>query len=265
MLRSILIQKYRNMTIFTFDNVPANIFKGFKFGSKNSNKANSIRASIIIAKPGPGEHRITQLIRWKSAEREILFTHLNKFPTPAFLSEDFFPKVGIPFEELYGNVKILPQLNSIISQKRTKYILYVPSAPRYFIPALLKSVKRTSQKTLYFANEKDRDYAYLLLNSSFMYWWWRVRDGGMTLSLQTLMSLPLLTFRMNSKLVTELKESELSNKVYKRNAGALQENVKHPRKLIAKLNKVVIPDFADELIKLHGNSDVSIFLDRFNS
>ena len=45
-LRKLLLEYYENLTIFTFDNVPANMFKGIKFGSKNSNQANSIRAAI---------------------------------------------------------------------------------------------------------------------------------------------------------------------------------------------------------------------------
>jgi tRNA1(Val) A37 N6-methylase TrmN6 len=259
-LRKLLLENYNNLTIYTFDNVPANIFKGFKFGSKNSNKSNSIRASILIAKQGQGEKRITQLIRWRSDERDLLFANLEQFPTAVAFTEDFFPKVGRSFQFLYQKVSSLPSLGSIIVNKKTKYALYVPSAPRYFISALKKPVQRTSQKTLFFANKEDRDYAYLLINSSFMYWWWRVRDGGMTLSLQTITSLPLLKFRMNIDLLNELSKSETKSKVYKQNAGALQENVKHPKELISKLNKVVIPEFAGELIKLHGNSDISIHL-----
>ena len=90
-----------------------------------------------------------------------------------------------------------------------------------------------------------------------MYWWWRVRDGGMTLSLETIMSLPLLDFSVNAELVLALEKSEKINKVYKQNAGAAQENVKHPKELLMKLNKAVIPEYADLLISLHENSEIS--------
>ena len=90
-----------------------------------------------------------------------------------------------------------------------------------------------------------------------MYWWWRVRDGGMTLSLETIMSLPLLDFSVNAELVSALEKSEKINKVYKQNAGAAQENVKHPKELLMELNKVVIPEYADLLISLHENSEIS--------
>jgi hypothetical protein len=256
-LRKLLLVNFENLRIYTFDNVPANIFKGIKFGSKNSNQANSIRASIIVAREGTGKRRITSLIRWRSSEREILFKSLDKFLSDVPLSETYFPKVSREYKKLYMLVKDLGTLSDICSSTRTKYVLHIPSAPRYFIPALKKPVQRASQKTLFFRSAEDRDYAYLLLNSSFMYWWWRVRDGGMTLSLETINSLPLLEFKVDSQMILALEKSEKTNKVYKQNAGAAQENVKHPKELMIRLNKVVIPDYANLLITLHENSELT--------
>lgn len=256
-LRKLLLDSYENLTIFTFDNVPANIFKGIKFGSKNSNQANSIRASIIIAREGKGKRRITSLIRWRSSERELLFKSLDKFLSDVPLSDSFFPKVSKKYKKLYMSVKDCGTLGDLCISKTTKYSLYVPSAPRYFIPALKKPAQRASQKTLFFRSAADRDYAYMLINSSYMYWWWRVRDGGMTLSLETITSLPLLEFDVDSEIVAALEKSEKTNKVYKQNAGAAQENVKHPKDLMIRVNQVVIADYADLLITLHDNSELS--------
>lgn len=256
-LRKLLLDNFENITIFTFDNVPANIFKGIKFGSKNSNQANSIRASIVIAREGKGKRRISSLIRWRSSERELLFRSLDKFLSDVPLSESFFPKVSKEYKQLYMAVKDNKTLGDLVSSKATKYVLHVPSAPRYFIPALKKPVQRASQKTLYFRSSSERDYAYMLINSSFMYWWWRVRDGGMTLSLETISSLPQLEFELDSTLVTALEKSEKNNKVYKQNAGAAQENVKHPKDLLSRVNHAVIPDYADLLLSLHENSELS--------
>jgi hypothetical protein len=256
-LRKLLLDNFENLTIYTFDNVPANIFKGIKFGSKNSNQANSIRASIVIAREGKGKRRITSLIRWRSSERETLFKSLEKFLSDVPLTDSYFPKVSKDYKKLYMWVKDFGTLGDMCSSKTTKYSLHVPSAPRYFIPALKKPVQRASQKTLYFRSSEDRDYAYLLINSSFMYWWWRVRDGGMTLSLETITSLPLLDFEVDPKIVAALEKSEKTNKVYKQNAGAAQENVKHPKDLMKRLNQSVIPDYADLLITLHENSELS--------
>ncbi len=90
-----------------------------------------------------------------------------------------------------------------------------------------------------------------------MYWWWRVRDGGMTLSLETITSLPLLEFKIDSEIVSALEKSEKTNKVYKQNAGAAQENVKHSKDLMMRVNNLIIPDYADLLMTLHENSDLS--------
>ncbi len=256
-LRKLLLDNYQNLTIYTFDNVPANIFKGIKFGSKNSNQVNSIRASIMIAREGRGKQRITSLIRWRSSERQTLFRSLEKFLSDVPLSESFFPKVSKDYKKLYMKVKNLRTLGDICSSKTTKYSLHIPSAPRYFIPALKKPVQRASLKTLYFRSSEERDYAYLLINSSFMYWWWRVRDGGMTLSLETITSLPLLEFKVDSEIVSALEKSEKTNKVYKQNAGAAQENVKHSKDLMMRVNNLIIPDYADLLMTLHENSDLS--------
>lgn len=256
-LRKLLLTHYKNLTIFCFDNVPANIFKGIKFGSKNSNQVNSIRASIMIAMEGPGKRRISPLIRWKSNEREILFKESKKHLSEVTLTEDFFPKVGKDYEELFTSFLHLERLGSFVSGEKTKFVLYIPSAPRYFIPALKKSVTRASQKTVFFQSAADRDRAYLLINSSFMYWWWRVRDGGMTLSLETILSCPIPPFKANPGLIKRLEVSESQNKVYKQNAGSAQENVKHPKPLIKSLNKWVVPEFAPLLIDIHDNSDVT--------
>jgi hypothetical protein len=255
-LRRLLLKTYTNITIFTFDNVPANIFKGIKFGSKNSNQANSIRAAIIVALEGKGSRKITSLIRWRSSEREMLFKRIGGFLSDVPFSEDFFPKVSKAYKDLFMSVRELPTLGEICQTRPTRFPLYVPAAPRYFIPALKKPVQRASQKTLYFRNTADRDRAYLLINSSFMYWWWRVRDGGMTLSLETIQSLPLLEFEVEDRLLTALQKSEKTNKVYKQNAGAAQENVKHPKDLLMEVNKCVIPEFAALLITLHENSEL---------
>jgi hypothetical protein len=256
-LRKLLLDNYENLTVFTFDNVPANVFKGIKFGSKNSNQANSIRAAIIVAREGKGRRKITSLMRWRSSERELLFKSLDKFLAEVPFTDQYFPKVSLQYKKLYMSVRDLRTLSDICSAKPTKYALYVPSAPRYFIPALKKPVQRASQKTLYFRSADDRNIAYLLINSSFMYWWWRVRDGGMTLSMETISSLPLLNFDLDQDLISALEKSEKTNKVYKQNAGAAQENVKHSKDLMKKVNCAVIPEFAELLLTLHDNSELS--------
>ena len=79
----------------------------------------------------------------------------------------------------------------------------------------------------------------------------------MTLSLETLMSLPLPEFKVNNKIVKALENSEKTSKVYKQNAGAAQENVKHPKALVDELNNAVIPKYSKLLGSLHENSELT--------
>lgn len=258
-LRNLLLKSFKALIIYNFDNVPANIFRGIKFGSKNSNQVNSTRAAIIVAHNSHKSRQISPLIRWKSEERPILFERASNHLSQVPLTKEFFPKVDKSFENLYQQVEKLPILGSLISSKPTKFPLYIPSSPRYFISALIKPVDRASQKTIFFMNARDRNSAYMLLNSSFFFWWWRVRDGGMTLSLETILSVPLLSFELDENLIEALKRSEKKNRVYKMNAGAPQENVKHTSELIFRLNQHLLPKYANLLIKLHENSDISSF------
>ena len=53
----------------------------------------------------------------------------------------------------------------------------------------------------------------------------------------------------------ELEKSELTNKVYKQNAGEAQENVKHSQVLLTKLNNLVYREYSKILTQLHENSE----------
>jgi hypothetical protein len=263
-LRKLILDKFNNLTIFNFDNVPANIFKGIKFGSKNTNKANSIRVAITIAVPGEGKQRITSLLRWRSSERDFLFKNIENFLSGVVLTKDFFPKVSKEYENLYNSLDKSRTLSNLICSEQTRFPLYIPSSPRYFIVALKKRVKRGSLKQVYFRNERDRDYAYLLINSSFTYWWWRVRDGGMTLSLETIRSIPLIEFELNKKLINDLETSESTNKVFKKNAGVKQFNVKHSQELQVTLNNKLTPKYSKILTELHENSEFTKLIENGN-
>ena len=257
--RGLLLDKFNKLFIYLFDNVPANVFKGIKFGSKNTNKANSTRAGIIVAmktKSGEKEHYITPLLRWRATEREKLFNDLDLFTAKIELSKAIFPKIDKDLVGLYQKVVSLPKkLEDITQTDDTKYSLQIPSTPRYFISALKKPVERTSFRTLNFNNQEDFNLAYLILNSSYMYWWWRVNDGGMTISEKTLLSLPIPEkININASFIKALETSETENKVFKMNAGKLNGNVKHNFELIKKLNNLMFPQFAENLMRVHRNS-----------
>ena len=82
----------------------------------------------------------------------------------------------------------------------------------------------------------------------------------MTLSQETIISLPIPKFAYKKNLAAALEKSEKTSKVYKQNAGSAQENVKHSMELILELNLQVLPEYATQLIELHQNSDINFKL-----
>ena len=256
-IRSVLKNKYSNLSIYCFDNVPQNIFKGYKFGSKNTNKANSTRAAIIVAHSnGIQSQMITPLLRWKSTERSQLFSRMEDFLSPAPLYSSIYPKIDKGLVPLYFEVINYPKiLKDLLASKKTQFCLQIPSTPRYFISALKNPVSRSSSRVIYLPNEQVFNLVYLLVNSSYMYWWWRINDGGMTLSEKTLLTLPIPeSVIIDPQLILELEKSEENNKVFKKNAGKINENVKHDEKLIRRINQSLFPAYEKELIYTHNNS-----------
>jgi len=256
-LRKLLLERLNQITVYCFDNVPDSIFRGVKFGSTNTNTVNSTRAGIIVAKKGGAKKfMITPLLRWRTSERTRFLASIESFLVEIEPKADIFPKVSKSLVPLYRTAKRQKKsLLSLIAYRPTPWRLIVPSTPRYFISALKRPVSRASFKTLYFFSEEDRDLAYLLLNSSYMYWWWRVNDGGMTISERTLLSLPLFdNLPVSKRLVAKIEASERTNRVVKRNAGKDNENVKHDVRLVHAVTKALFPKFADRLAALHANS-----------
>ena len=257
-LRKLLLNNFTALDVYCFDNVPDNIFRGIKFGSKNTNTANSTRAGIIVAKQNGNKQifRITPLLRWRVKERQNLLDSVDNFLTEIKPREDIFPKLQKNLLPLYDFAKKQEKmLAHLVSRRQTLYRLIVPSTPRYFISALKCEVERSSFKTLYFYSEKEMDIAYLLLNSSYMYWWWRVNDGGMTISEKTLLTLPVINeISVSKNLLIKIKLSEKTNRVIKRNAGKDNENVKHNPSLVKEITSGLFPRFASALELVHSNS-----------
>jgi hypothetical protein len=263
-LRNLLMKHMKQVDMYAFDNIPDTVFKGFKYGSSNTNTNNSVRASITVAYPTAitesNMYRITPLLKWRASERETLLKRLDEWLTSFSPEIDcLFPKLTPKTVNLYTavNKPSCKTLGTLFSKQPTEYKLIIPGTPRYYIAATKRDLSRLSYRTLYFSNEKDMNTAYLLLNSSYMYWWWRVVDNGMTLSLQTLKTLPLIPVTASSSTVTRIETSEVVNLVTKANAGKLNENVKHPQQLVSKINTLLFPNdtvLTEHLLSLHKNS-----------
>lgn len=262
-LRSVILRNADDVRIFCFDNVPDNIFKGYKFGSRNTNRVNSTRAAVLVALKRPmaaARFQITPLLRWKASQRHRIFESANRFlSTPRRVSPELFPKVPPGLEDYYESLRTEGIPLGRTTSPRGHLQLLVPTTPRYFLSAVRRQLNRASSRTLRFDTDEAFIRAYLTLNSSIAYFWWRVHDGGMTLSADTLSSIPIrqdfdVSDDRVAHLVERLQQSEQTNLVVKINSGRPNENVKHPVDLIMDINELLSPEYAEALLRLHDNS-----------
>lgn len=259
-LRRLLLNKYSTIHIYCFDNTPDAFFKGIKFGSTNTNTENSTRAAVLVTRTGEKQdHKITPLLRWIRKEREQAFQQMDTLIAPSrHLTESKFVKNYASLNEFYDTTRKWKTLDTLLSPTPTPYKLYVNSIPRYYITASKKAVNRSAIHTLYFTDEDSMNTAYLVLNSSITYWWWKINDGGMDFYKYTLTSTPIPpSMKPSTDLISMLEGSEEVNGTSLFNAKKLTENIKHPLGLIHDINVHLLSiENTDNIIKLHANSDM---------
>jgi len=265
-----------NGFIVAFDNVPGNIFNGKKHGIFNSNTANSVRAAITVIQNEQNVKgfRTTPLIRFKNDERNLLLdskllkTLLSKKYQRTNSKLKMFARCHIELEDCIESwiTKSSKTAKDFISDSESKYTLYMPNTCRYYTTASNKKLNRGGYLSV-FLDDKDKfNYLYCLINSSFVYWWWRVYDGGITYPVSLFKSIPifydLLTTddkRYLGEIVDEMISNEDNFTVTKMNAGKIQENIKFPRKYRDILNqrflKILSCNFDEHKFDLvHKNS-----------
>lgn len=270
-LRRFLVRRLAALDVYCFDNVPDTIFRGVKFGSPNSNRANSTRAAVLVGTalgaagaPATPRLRITPLLRWRAHERAALFASADDFlgELPADAGRAF-PKVAAALAPLHRRLLAEPlTVGHLLTREVTPFSLDVPITPRYFLSAVRRDLDRGHVHRLYFRSADDQDRAAVVLNSSLAYWWWRVYDGGITVSRATLASVPvpepIASGGAPADLIAAIDASEVENVVVKLNAGRANENVKHPWRVLRELNHAVAPEFVDALLATHANSDLGL-------
>jgi len=261
-LRRLLVRRLESMDVYCFDNVPDFVFRGVKFGSQNSNQVNSTRAAVLVGLAGdpdaPRRHRITPLLRWRAVERAELFAVADDFLAELQPDEArAFPKVAAALVPLHRILSAgTTTLGDLLVREPTPYTLQVPIALRYYLSAVRRPLDRENVHRLYFASAADRDRAWIVLNSSLAYWWWRVYDGGIVITRGLLTSIPIPLDAAPAALVAALERSEQDNLVLKLNAGRATANVKHPWRVLRDLTAAVAPDHVDALLATHANTSL---------
>lgn len=226
------ILDFISITLYHFDNIPGHIFDDAK-----------VRVSIIIAHNESMERKTTTQIRWQSKKRKEMIFNLDQNLDDGVFNENIFYKTSPNTSKFIHNNKI----SNYTTSKEFNYPIYITSTPRYFITASSKKLDRTGQIEIFMKDEESYNKALIMLNSSYLYWWWRTSDSSMSLTKTTLLSLPWIDFNYEYDIINKVINSEKDNKVYKLNAGKLQENIKHPKELVIELNSLFL---TEDLIKL---------------
>jgi hypothetical protein len=252
-------------TIFSFDNVPANIFKGKKFGIFNSNEANSTRAAITIIDPEARGFVISPFIRFKSEEREEVLNcdFLNSLlPNNTQKGDDIFYRIENGTEELVAKwLNSKKKLKDLLSSVKTDFRLDVPTTCRYFTTAAEKSLNRKGKMTLYCKDEESFYLAYAFINSTLCYYWHRMCNGGVTYPVTLIKDMPIFGQVTQDLRDFCLKMIAQENEyiVLKKNAGSYQENIKFPMSYREHLNKLL--GVEENILFIHANSCFSREID----
>lgn len=260
---SVLREELLNFSgdIYSFDNVPGSVFNGKKEGVFNTNTSNSVRASILHIKDRNGKgFRLTHLIRFKQEEREkvINYNYLKQ-------------QLGNHYQDLKQPLKCFKELENfvyqtienstlkiedLISRAPTEYKIRINNSARYFTVGTKIELKRDGYFDIYANSEENFYKLYLLINSSYVYMFYRMYDGGILFPKSILLKIPVLSINLSEKDVSEIKkviESEKDFLVYKKNAGKNQESVKFSNEIRKKLNSII--NLPNEIEVVHKNSE----------
>lgn len=252
-----LLEKRNGGHVYVFDNVPDTCFRGFKYGSNNTSKTNFVRAAITVCAPIMKTWRITPILRWSFRSRKHLFATAHNWLGARHIGPDgAWAKVLPATTELWARLTTSTRsLQDLTTSKHTRHQLEVASTPRYYISASSTPLQRTSKHVLYFESEEAFNHAYLLLNSTVPYWWWRTVAGGISLTKQTLLSVPVPDEMNadNDALIAELKRSDRRDRKVKVNAGTHNENIRRPWDLTQRVNFEVIGENVPDFTSLYSS------------
>ena len=215
-VRELMVKQSKSIHVESFDCVPGYMFDQGKIGS-NSNTSITQRISVITIVVGEGLNHFSssRFLRWRGNERNTLFKSIKNVRLGKELySSDCWPCIGSKEEknimsEIMKNSK---KVNDLITKKHLNhpYRLYIPDSTRYFISAVHEDLNR-GQKMICFSDKKSSDLVQILLNSDFFYWYWRITDGGFSVSLNTISSFPLPPERNVAE--KELEISKIAKKL----------------------------------------------------
>ena len=206
-IRELIMKISKSVHVESFDCVPGYMFDQGKIGS-NSNTAITQRISVITLVVGEKLNYFSssRFLRWRGDERNTLFESIrNVRLNKELYSSDCWPCIGSKEEKnILNKIMKNPKKVKHLISKDLQHRLFIPDSTRYFISAVHRDLER-GQKVICLPNQESSDLVQILLNSDFFYWFWRITDGGFSVSLNTISSLPLPPDR-----IIESKQSDIT-------------------------------------------------------
>jgi hypothetical protein len=225
------------------------MFDQGKVGS-NSNTSITQRIAVITATIGRPLKSIksSRYIRWQGDERNTLFSKIKSLTIDKRFTGNFeWPVLGEGREKkFFSQMRKSNRTIEDIESKNGRWTLYIPDSLRYFISAVRKDLER-GQKELHFDQAAHRNLAQIVINSDLFYWYWRATDGGFSVTLGGLRSMPIPSVEVLGKFQTRidrmadrLHRNAKGCTVTKENKGP-KKNVKYDKKpkLMNELNELI--------------------------
>ncbi|MGL4950598.1 MAG: hypothetical protein ACRC4M_02030, partial [Mycoplasma sp.] len=210
------------------------------------------------------------MIRFKNSQREkvinsnFLLTQLPNYFQLINQQQNKYERCEVELTELFSQWKFYSNFKLSDLTSDGEYSLYIPNVCRYYTTGSNHKLKRGGLIELKFNDYEKYCFSYCLLNSSFVYWWWRIFDGGITLPKELLLSTPTFFDKLTNDdkkwfidQAEKMFELEQTYKVIKNNVG-IQENIKFPETLKNKNNNKILSilgyeDYLKKLLVIHNN------------
>lgn len=251
--------------IWSYDIVPSGMFCGRKHGIFNTNHANSVRAAIVLtSSENKGKGFVTApMLRWHADERPSLFeASRDVMPSemPDVCSEhgaEPWMKAPYVIKKMFDRMMLqsdtttIGNISTIVDSDVTEgNVIYIPTSLRYYTSASRRRPLRSSMTALSFDDETDMCLAYLTLNSTVAYAWWRMYDGGITITKALLKTIPIFRGAVDIDAVVQqaktLMNTESEHVNIKMNAGKPNESVKFPQSVLDENTALLIPELTDD-------------------
>lgn len=233
-LRALFDDESGTLAYSSYDNIPDRLFTGVK-ESENTSKANQQRITIIVLdRSAPRRRYSTALLRWKSRERERLFSELQFVEVSSVISNKCWPKLGSSrMLDFWLRLEEADSRLGSVFQDEGPDSLVVARTAGYYISAYPSELDRTKQVVLRFHSKAERDLAFVLINSNVFFWRWRVVGDAFDVTTNIIREFPVPRLEQDtvSELAKALEEAIPECSVYKNYRGVAVPNVNFNKRL----------------------------------